>query len=350
MPLSPNWRLDSSGTGVRLTPQTADSKARRCEFQIVRLANEHSGGTIKGGDGLCPFPDCGRVIDGDEIKRQAQSGQMGQQLYAVFFKRTTVVGQTKTGRDKIKTERVFRAPRPEDDLSLTVAAALEAKMPEWQARNIVPEEERYIGPADRSGIYGLLRHVDLYSPRQLLGHCTSVEVFQDIVDEVREQNGGDVPELDKAALVYIAIALDKILNYNSRMSVWMPTREVVANTFNRHDFAFCWSHAEMAPTITGLGYDWTIEQTGKALEELIEMVGKSATTEGLFPVQQANGAIRITHGSGDALDLDDAAVDCISIDPPYYDNVMYAELADFFFTSGSNAQLDYSFPNRFRVT
>ena len=46
----------------------------------------------------------------------------------------------------------------------------------------------------------------------------------------------------------------------------MPTREVVANTFDRHDFSFMWSHSELAPTVTGLGYDWAIEQTGKALK------------------------------------------------------------------------------------
>ena len=39
----------------------------------------------------------------------------------------------------------------------------------------------------------------------------------------------------------------------------MPTREVVANTFNRHDFSFSWSHSEMAPHIEGLGFDWAVD-------------------------------------------------------------------------------------------
>ncbi len=50
-------------------------------------------------------------------------------------------------------------------------------------------------------------------------------------------------------------------------------REVVAGVFDRHDFSFKWSYAEMAPAITGLGYDWAIEQTGKA-SELIELLGQ----------------------------------------------------------------------------
>jgi adenine-specific DNA methylase len=129
--------------------------------------------------------------------------------------------------------------------------------------------------------------------------------------------------------VYLALAMDKLLNYNSRMSVWMPTREVVANTFNRHDFAFCWSHSEMAPTITGLSYDWTVEQTGKSLSELIELLGHA---EQLTLDRPAHfGSVEVHCQPGDALPLPEASVDCIVMDPPYYNNVMYAELSDFFY-------------------
>ena len=86
------------------------------------------------------------------------------------------------------------------------------------------------------------------------------------------QAAGRLDDCRRAAYGYLALALDKLLNYNSRMSVWMPTREVVANTFNRHDFAFCWSHAEMASLVVGLGYDWAIEQTAKCIGELVALV------------------------------------------------------------------------------
>jgi putative DNA methylase len=49
------------------------------------------------------------------------------------------------------------------------------------------------------------------------------------------------------------------------MSRWHVNREVMVNTFDRHDFAFKWSYAEMAPLIVGLGYDWAIEQTAKCI-------------------------------------------------------------------------------------
>ncbi len=356
VPLSPNWRLSSDGTGVRLVPRVEgrgpgeEGRGRRVEgqggrvvdFEIVKSIKDQSPGTVSGGNGACPFPDCGRVIDGDEIKAQAQSGQMSEQLYAIVYKEEQVTGYTKAGNPKVKKVRGFRAPRQEDDVREQVQAALDAKLPEWQARNIIPDEEVIEGNKTTEPIrYGMKFWRDLFSPRQLYGHCISVEVFQELVEECG--GAGNLSELDKAALTYLALAMDKILNYNSRMSVWMPTREVVANTFNRHDFAFCWSHCEMAPTITGLGYDWAVEQTGKSLKELIELTGGSAapseSTPDLFsspsaldPRPSSLPHIVITNGSGDHLPhIPNASVDAVVMDPPYYDNVMYAELADFFY-------------------
>jgi putative DNA methylase len=325
IPLSPNWRLSSDGTGVRLIPST---QTRRCSFEIVKTVDDQSPGTVKGGNGLCPYPDCGRVIDSDNIKEQAQAGNMGDQLYAVVYKQTLVVGQTKAGKPKTKSVRRFRAPRPEDDVSEQVSSALNDKMPEWEARNIVPDEAYQSGTNDERPLhYGMPLWRDMFSPRQRLGHCTSIEVFHDLVDELRRENAGDVTDLDRAALTYVAIAIDKLLNYNARMVRWHANREVVAGVFDRHDFSFKWSYAEMAPTVAGLGYDWAIDSTGKALEELIEMTSGS----GMFGKQRDKATITITNGSGDSLALEDASVDCVVMDPPYYDNVMYAELADFFY-------------------
>ncbi|SIR28567.1 DNA methylase [Bosea sp. TND4EK4] len=173
---------------------------------------------------------------------------------------------------------------------------------------------------------------DLFAPRQLIGHCTAVEVFREILSE-EEAHG--LSDLTRTAFVYLALSLDKMLNYNSRMSVWMSTREIVANTFNRHDFAFCWSYAEMASLVDDLGYDWAVEQTTKCIGELVKLTGGGIEADLLSHVSSAarsRAEISITCGSGDNLThVADASVDVVVMDPPYYDNVMYAELSDFFY-------------------
>jgi hypothetical protein len=142
IPLSPNWRLTPDGTGVRLKPRTAggpNTAGRVCDFDIVSSAKEQSKGTVSRGDALCPYPNCRRVVDGDEVKRQAQAGQMGEQFYAVVYKRR-IEARTKMGKIHEKWERGYRAPRPEDDVSEHLDAVLAEKLPEWEALHFVPTD------------------------------------------------------------------------------------------------------------------------------------------------------------------------------------------------------------------
>ncbi len=238
VPLAPNWRLAPDGTGVRLEPQAGGgpgAPGRVCRFRIVRSAREQSAATVARGAGTCPWPDCGRVIAGDEIKAQAQAGAMGEQLFAVVYKER-VVTSTKTGRRREKWVRRYRAPRPEDDNAAEIRARLAEKLPEWEAFDLVPSERILDGTKTTEPLrYGMSYWRDLFSPRQLLCHGTGVEVFRELLDADRA--AGALTPLREAAYGYLALSLDKLLNYNSRLSVWTPTREVVANTFNRHDFA-----------------------------------------------------------------------------------------------------------------
>ncbi len=343
VPLSPNWRLASDGTGVGLLPACAGGPGkpgRICSFELVKSAEEQFPGTVARGDGHCPYDDCGRVVDGDEIKRQAQTGRMGEQLFAVVYKRRVpgkVLKSGKRGRDK--WVRGYRAPRPEDDNSAAIRAKLAEKLPEWEALDIVPTERFPENSNDDRPIqYGMPLWRDLFSPRQLLCHGTSVEVFREMLDADRA--AGRLDDLRQAAYGYLALSLDKLLNYNSRMSVWMPTREVVANTFNRHDFAFCWSHAEMSPLVVGLGYKWATGQTAKCIDELSALIRPEARDNAgdlldaaePKPAETPLPPVTITCKSGDSLDhVADGSIDAVVMDPPYYDNVMYAELSDFFY-------------------
>lgn len=337
VPLSPNWRLASGGTGVRLVPELDDgpgSDERVCSFEIVDSTNEQSSGTVARGDGICPFDDCGRVIDGDEIKRQAQTGNMGEQLYAVVFKRR-VEYRTKTGKLRTKWERGYRAPRPEDDNSAEIAVRLAEKLPEWEAFDYIPSE-RFPTDAndDRPIQYGMPLWRDLFSPRQLLCHGTSVEIYREMLEEDRQ--AGRLDDERKAAYGYLALTLDTLLNYNNRSGRWDNTTGRVRSIFDRHDFAFVWSYAEMAPLVAGVGYDWANQKSTKCIKELIELIHpeEAGPDAPLLPSEhrQSPPTITVTCKPGDQLDhIEPASVDLVVMDPPYYDNVMYAELSDFFY-------------------
>ena len=116
-------------------------------------------------------------------------------------------------------------------------------------------------------MYGMTTWRDLFSPRQLLCHGTACEVFA----ELRTMRPLIERQQSRAAC-YLAIAFDKMLNYNSRdVDGTCRLERSSRSIFDRHDFAILWSYAEMAPLIEGLGYDWAIEQTAKCIKELIEL-------------------------------------------------------------------------------
>ncbi len=337
VPLSPNWRLAPSGQGVRLSPRLGGgpgAEGRVCAFEIVEAVEQQSEGTVARGDGLCPYSDCQRQIKGDEVKAQAQAGRMGEQLYAVVYKQRVLV-KTKTGRKRAKWVRGYRAPRPEDDNSAWIQAALDEKLPEWEAFDFVPSERIPEGSKTMEPKrYGMSMWRDLFSPRQLLCHGASVEVFRQMLEA--DGAAGELTEVRQAAYGYLAITLDTLLNYNNRAGRWDSTTGRVRSIFDRHDFAFVWSYAEMAPLVTGVGYDWSIEKTAKCIKELVELVNPKGKPSDIFDQATEEPSepppVTITCKSADSLDhIPKGSIDVVVMDPPYYDNVMYAELSDFFY-------------------
>ena len=97
----------------------------------------------------------------------------------------------------------------------------------------------------------------------------------------------------------------------------------------------------MAISIEDVGYDWAIELVAKCIEELSTLVGNgfssSSDTQSSLdflgePSRKKSPALSLTCGSGDSLThIDDGSVDAVVLDPPYFDNVMYAELSDLFY-------------------
>lgn len=337
IPLSPNWRLNNSGQGIKLLMHTGNGPAsagRYCSFVTVSKASDHSPGTVSGGDATCPFPDCARVVEADEIKRQAQAGEMGDQLFAVAYSHP-IESTTKTGKKgKAKWVRAYRSPADVDDNLAQINQRLNEKLVEWLALDSVPNEEFPEGTNDdRPRQYGMPLWRDMFSPRQLLGHGTATELFREMVEA--DRLAGTLSEVRKASFVYLSLTLDTLTNYGNRSCRWDVMTERVRSIFDRHDFAFCWSYAEMAMMHEGFGFDWAVGKTSKCIKELIELSCCDSASQGsLFVPAKERLDPEVTISSLPGADLHhirDASIDAVVMDPPYGANVMYAELSDFFY-------------------
>ena len=343
IPLSPNWRLSSSGDGIRLIP---DEDAGTCEFEIVTKASEQSPGTIKGGVVVCPYPSCGDSAQRDYPGAEARAGRMGHVLYCIIY-RNQFYALTKAGKmgKRPKTIRTFAVPRPEDRDMAEVHARLADLKPKWDAEDILPSEE--VPPngnkTEELYRYGTRAWVDMFNPRQKLAHGYCVQAFRELVDV--DEAAGELSEIRRAAWLYVALALDgKLINRNNLLCMWDGGTNRVAHTFATHDFGMKWSYAEMTATIEGLGLDWALDSVGSYLDKLIQMAGhpepraaESADNPALIdasPDDEKHPTAPpsvVTVFPAQDLDMPTSSADAIVFDPPYHDNVSYADLSDFFY-------------------
>ncbi len=321
VPLSPNWwlRKGDNPVAVRLRCQP---EWPECRFEIVHgraaLQANPDQGAIRRGVAVSPWT--GDAIDGDYIKREAQAGRMGQQLY--------VVG--------VKTARgiEFRPPTQADLAAVAAAEAeLARRLPAWLAQGIVPDEEIPEASNYNRGhrLYGMTRWRDLFAPRQLLALGTVVEALRALAGELERALPADQA---RAVCTYLALAVDKLADYNSRMSRWENSRQVIKGTFDRHDFSMKWSFAEMALVAAGKGLDWALAQVVEAYRDIARLVFDRRPALIPFASGTARSSERLLVSQGDAAALrqiETGSVHLVCIDPPYYDNVQYAELADFFY-------------------
>ena len=346
IPLSPTWRLSAKGDGVRLLP---DESAGTCNFQIVHKASEQSPGTVKGGIAVCPYPSCGNSTPRGYLAAEAQAGRMEHRLYCVIY-RDQRPTRTKSGAwsKRPRTIRTIMLPRPKDLKMSAVEARLAKLRPRWETEGILPDEgipevgDKTVTPHQ----YGMPTWRDMFSPRQqlALGYC--VQAFRELVDE--DKAAGELTDVRKSAWCYAALALDKLVGRNCLTSIWDPGTNKVANTFATHDFGMKWSYAEM-PIIepNGYGLSWVIGNTRKSLREMIEMVKPDANVPSVNvgdgqrtfvssrkiddSSTQPSLSSTVTLGPAQDLDIPSDSVDAIVLDPPYHNNVNYAELSDFFY-------------------
>jgi len=166
---------------------------------------------------------------------------------------------------------------------------------------------------------------EMFSPRQLLALGTFVDTLRELRPQMREALGEG-----RAAAVetYLALAISKAVDRNAVLATWIPQRQVIGHVFQRHDFAFVWAYAEFDASANLLS--WCVDQIVDAYKGLASLLA-------FAPAQLESAAVErgpLTLVQGNAANLSaipDGSVHAIVTDPPYYDNVMYAELADFFY-------------------
>ena len=259
---------------------------------------------------------------------------MGHQLYAVIY-RDSWTEKTKGGKDKKRptTFRGFSEVTSDHNNEEFVSTQLTQLEPSWTVNNVLPNEEIPVGNSTRSYAYGHDMWIKMFNPRQQLAHGHCVEVFRDCVEEDRAAEVLD--ERRKAAWAYVGISLNKMINRNSVLCMWDPGTSRVMQTFATHDFGFKWSYAEMAISCQGLGLEWAINEIDNCLSKILEMTNQGDSRRELLSTTNPTripSPSKVIKGEAQFISqLDDSSIECIVFDPPYHDNVCYAELSDYFY-------------------
>lgn len=320
VPLVSDWALrrGSKAVAVRLVTERSGDILDEPEFEIVEGGrppfDTKKAGTWSRGKGVSPWDQL--VIDSGYIKAEAQAGRMGEVLYAV-------ANRTATGRG-------FRAPTEIDLQALAAAGTeLERLLPQWERDDVLPAEA--IPPGNKTNEphnYGMTLWRDMFTQRQLLVHGTFVVEFRELIPEVRVELGG--ADRADAVLALLAMMLGKALNYNARLGSWHASRQVMRSVFDSHNYAFKNTFAEFegAEQLPA----WTLSQLLDAYRSTASLLSPDSDGQLLDDAVALPAPVTVTsENAGNLTSLAGESQTLVCIDPPYYDNVMYAELADFFY-------------------
>lgn len=356
-----------------------------CRWPRPDFTQWHPTGTPTFKDGKAICPRCGHVMDGDEVKAVARSreGGLAAQLYAVCSQvpvKVTYRARIVRNRDETEEYRApevktrwlwrFRAPRQEDlDAIAAAEAELRRLLPQWEAKGLVPNEEIPEDMEDkRPREYGMKRFRDFFLPRQLLTNLV-------VLDEIRaaqERAKAELPaDQAEAVGVYLALVLDKVVSYNNVCTTWHSGRQTVRSNFSGHDYrfegSFCefegaretvmWGASQVVSAyrqLAALIHGEPVELTGddedggeaeeresEAALDADESAAEEEADEDETLVAGAPSEVHIrpevivpTVTCEDAAALSDpppGSVHLICVDPPYYNNVQYSELSNFFY-------------------
>ena len=292
---------------------------------IVDKANKTVQFDVKMGNGTPPDPTkigrgsrfrclvCHQDNTEEQVKNESMDGCMDSQLMAI-------VAEGQNGQ-------IYLSPSKEHE-----EIAQSAK-PNW-----APEVEmnRDTSTLVSGRGYGFFSWADLFTQRQL----TTLSTFSDLVTAAREKvrtdaiNRGheEAGAYADAVVTYLSFAIDKLADYGSSFCGWVPNG-FIRSTFGRQAIAMVWDYAECNPFSQSTG-NW------------------SACVDWGLRFIARNSGIQVQRGYINQLDaaasLLDVQAPLISTDPPYYDNIDYAELSDFFYI-WLRQSLRHVYPDLFKL-
>jgi putative DNA methylase len=233
---------------------------------------------------------CDQPAADSDIKAEALAGRMGSQLMAIV---------AEGDRQRVylppddEHEHMANVPRPDN----------------------VPDEELAYDPRNIWCVgYGLTHHADLFTNRQL----TALSTFSDLVDEARNRVLADSPRDERyadAIATYLAFAVDRCCDYGSAIATWAshPKQEAIRNTFSRQVIGMSWDFGEAN------FFGETAGSLSENFQWIAKVIERLPTRDLSSTADQLDAAAR---GFANVV---------VSTDPPYYDNIGYADLSDFFY-------------------
>lgn len=305
---------DSSGkadwkNSIYLHPNVRKNE-KRVEFDIVE------GKRIEGFDpnkGTRPTPQarasfecplCGAIYKSRDLQKESQTGGLGERMVCVILHNPNMVRKN------------YRIPVSSDLVAFNAAAEfLRKKSREWDGDlPLVPDES--MDTNDSTTVagrgYGIKCWKEMFNERQICAIVTFGQNLRNVHEVVKQSEGS---EYATALVTMLALVVDKIADYNSKGTRWV-SGEFIGSTLTRQALPMVWDYTETNP-FSGSTGDWAGAKGWviKVLEHLVEIRSKST----------------VANGSAAHLELSDAMCDAVVTDPPYYDNISYAVLSDFFY-------------------
>ncbi|WP_330438620.1 DUF1156 domain-containing protein [Streptomyces griseoaurantiacus] len=291
MPLVRSFWLSTKKTRpAYVIPETVDGKVT---FTIGGPKGEPRAGTVDGKGAECLV--CGDRTTLKYVRAEGVAGRMGAVMMAVV-----AAG---------KRRRLYLPPTPEH------VGAAEVGRPADVPESDLPEQALGF----RVQGYGMRKHADLFTNRQLLALTT----FSDLVGEALERverdaraagmGEGEAAEYGKAVALYLGLASSRMADLNNSIVTWSNSRDQARNLFARQAIPMAWDFAEVSPFADAAGdLQVSVETAGRVIDVL--------------PTISASGHVAQADATTRPYDTY-----VVNTDPPYYDNIGYADLADFFY-------------------